>query len=89
MRAQERVRLQRKLDTRKEELAEVSAAISAILKGKAQSYGIGTRNKSAYGMALNDLYKRKDKLESDIDRLEDLLGNSGYRRTVGVVPQDW
>lgn len=89
MRSQERIRLQRKLDSRKEELTEVNAAISAILQGKAQSYGIGTRNKSAYSMALNDLYKRKDKLEADIDRLENLLGNTGYRRTVGVVPQDW
>jgi hypothetical protein len=68
-----------KLKKAKEELAQIDAAITAILCG-AQSYTIGSR--SLTRADLNTLYKRKDMLE---DLITALSGGSGrFRRVITV-----
>lgn len=82
-----------KLKLRLSELQEDRAAIRKarldILSGKAQSYGIGTRNKSAYGMTLSELNAWLKSIEKEIEEIEAELDCRGARAAQAVVPTDW
>jgi len=53
-----------------------------------QSYTIGPRSLTRYSIALADIHKMIDKLESEITELEYLKYGGKQRRAVGVVPRD-
>lgn len=82
-----------KLELRLSELQEDRAAVRKarldILSGKAQSYSIGTRNKSAYGMTIFELNAWLKNIEKEIEEVEAELDCRGARAAQAVVPTDW
>lgn len=83
----------KKYELRLEELladrADVKAAIKKILQGDAQSYGVGTRNKSAYAMNLTELRNMLKVIEDEIAEIESILDGGGPRFVAGFVPCDY
>lgn len=53
-----------------------------------KSYGIGSRNVTRYDTALADITKQIDKLEQEIEDLENLICRGSKRKSFGVVPRD-
>lgn len=55
-------------------------ALREIVSGKRkQSYGVGTRNASAYSMSLNDLIDWEKALKTEIEELEAALDGKRLR----------
>lgn len=69
-------------------LEATRAAIYNILSGKAQSYGIGSRSKTAYGMTMTELQSREKWLLKRISELEALIAGRGCRRVQSFIPTD-
>lgn len=62
-------------------------AISNILKGKAQSYGVGTRNLSRYNVSLGELRAYLTQIEKEIAELEAALAAGSRRYGYEFVPR--
>lgn len=80
--------LERKLEELLQDREDVRAAIRDILRGKAQSYGVGTRNRSSYNMTLSELRAYLRDIEGQIAVVRSQLGGGGARRLVFMVPVD-
>lgn len=67
----------------------VRQAIQNILTGKAQSYGVGTRNISRYGMTLSELRAYLADIEKQIAEHEVALAtkNGGRRYGYEFIPR--
>lgn len=76
-----------KLAELKAELTDVRAAIKAILSGKKQSYGIGTRNATAYNMNIGELRTYRKELEQEIADLEADIAGRVRRGAIKFVPR--
>ncbi|WPX39432.1 hypothetical protein QET93_007765 [Akkermansia sp. N21116] len=88
--ASERIqKLKERLEELQTDKSDVKQAIKTILSGKAQSYGVGTRNKSAYNMSLGELRAYLREIESEINGIERELGGYGRRTLMGFVPKDF
>ena len=62
-------------------------AISNILHGKAQSYGVGTRNLSRYNVSLAELRAYLAEIEKEIAELEAMLATGSRRYGYEFVPR--
>lgn len=71
-----------------EDKSAVKQAIRNVLSGKAQSYGIGTRNKAAYNMSLGELRVYLREIETEIREIERELSGGGRRCIAFFVPKD-
>lgn len=80
--------LERKLEELLKDREEIRSSIRDILRGKAQSYGVGTRNKSSYNMTLSELRSFLKDVEGQIAVVKSQLGGGGARRLVFMVPVD-
>lgn len=85
MASKETIRL--RLETKKKALEAANEAYIALLSGQVQSYAIGSRNLTR--LNLPDLEETIDKLEKEIDALEEVLRGGKRRKAVGVIPRDW
>ena len=85
MASKETIRL--RLETKKKALEAANEAYIALLSGQVQSYAIGSRNLTR--LNLPDLEETIDKLEKEIDALEEVLRGGNRRKAVGVIPRDW
>lgn len=72
-------KLKKRLAELEADRADVKLAIKNILTGKAQSYGVGSRNKSAYGMTLTELRGYLNEIEEEISSIENRLDGGGSR----------
>lgn len=79
--------LREQLEFRKAVLNEARSAYIDILKGRAQSYAIGSRNITKHN--LNDLLGIIEKMEKEVNELEAVLNGGKRRKAVGIVPRDW
>lgn len=59
-----------RIEELKSDLARTRQAIRDILSGKKQSYGIGSRNASAYPMSLDQLTALEKRLKAELSELE-------------------
>lgn len=84
-----RAEIQKELDALRERLAAYQARELEILNGGVQSYGIGSRNVSRYGLDIGAIRDAIKDLEQQIAELESLLCGGNVRRAVGVVIRDW
>lgn len=83
-----REKLEARLIELQEDRKSVRSAIRNILEGKAQSYGVGTRNKSAYNMSLSELRFYLKEIEDKISEVENQLNGGGPRLMLSFVPID-
>lgn len=83
-----REKLEARLSELQEDRKSVRSAIRNILEGKAQSYGVGTRNKSAYNMSLSELRTFLKEVEGKISEVEKQLNGGGSRTLLSFVPVD-
>ena len=60
-----------------------------MLRGGAQTYGIGSRNITRYNMDLTAIRNAIKDLQKEIAQLEGELGGGSARKAVSVVPRDW
>lgn len=71
--------LKKRLDELEADKADVRLAIKNILTGKAQSYGIGSRNKAAYNMTLSELREYLKEIKREISSLKNQIAGGGSR----------
>ena len=83
-----REKLESRLIELQEDRTSVKTAIKNILDGKAQSYGVGTRNKSAYNMSLSELRFYLKEIDDKISEVENQLNGGGPRAMFSFVPVD-
>jgi hypothetical protein len=57
------------------------------MRGRAQSYAIGTRNITKHN--ISDLWDIITDLEKEVDGLKVALNGGKKRKAVGVVLRDW
>lgn len=74
-----KLKLEERLAELEADRADVRQAIKNILMGKAQSYGIGSRNKAAYDMTLSELRVYEKEIKREISSLENRLNGGGSR----------
>lgn len=60
-----------------------------LLTGGAQSYNVGSRSLTRYGMTASELRSAIKGLNDEIEELETALEGRKPRKAVGVVPRDW
>lgn len=77
--ATSKIELEERLAELKADKADVRLAIKNILSGKAQSYGIGSRNKAAYNMSLSELREYLKEIKREISSLENRIAGGGSR----------
>lgn len=82
-----REELQARLEFRQAALDEARAAYLDIMRGRAQSYAIGTRNITKHN--ISDLWDIITDLEKEVDGLKAALNGGKKRKAVGVVLRDW
>lgn len=76
-----RTEIQERITSAKADLELTRQAMRDIMSGKKQSYGIGTRNASAYSMSIPQLEQREKTLLREIADLEkQMLGQSRRAR---------
>lgn len=79
--------LQRRIERKKKALEAAEEAYLALLEGRVKSYTIGSRSMTKFD--LQELESTIDKLEKEIDELEETLRGGKRRKAVGVIPRDW
>lgn len=82
-----REELTARLEFRRAALDEARAAYLEIMKGRAQSYAIGSRNITKHN--ISELWDIITDLEKEVDGLIALLCGRSPRKAVGVVLRDW
>ena len=82
-----RAELEARLKFRRAALDEARAAYLEIMKGRAQSYAIGSRNITKHN--ISELWDIITDLEKEVDGLEAVLNGGKCRKSVGVVLRDW
>lgn len=82
-----REELRSRLEFRREALTEARAAYLDILRGRAASYAIGTRNITKHN--LDELWDIIRDMEKEVDSLEVSLNGGARRKSVGAVIRDW
>lgn len=82
-----REELATRLEFRRAALDEARAAYLEIMKGRAQSYAIGSRNITKHN--ISELWDIITDLEKEVDGLEAVLNGGSRRKAVGVVMRDW
>jgi hypothetical protein len=63
-----------------------SQALRDIAAGKKQSYGVGTRNATAYSMTIGELRAWRKQLDQEISELERELTGRGRRHYINFRP---
>lgn len=81
--------IESELETKRIRLKLYLKREAEMLDGGVQSYGIGSRNLARYNTDLGTVRAAIQKLETEIEALEDSLNGQKPRRAVGVVPRDW
>lgn len=84
-----RKEMEDRLATLRERLKAYQDRELEMLRGGVQSYGIGSRNVTRYGIDLGTLRDTIKALEQEIAELEAALCGRGVRKAVGVIPRDW
>ena len=79
--------LKERLEFRRAALDEARAAYLDIMKGRAQSYAIGSRNITKHN--ISELWDIIVDLEKEVDSMENVLAGGSRRKAVGVIPRDW
>ena len=79
--------LESRLEFRRAALEEAMAAYLDIMKGRAQSYAIGSRNITKHN--IRELMDIITDLENEVDALEAMLAGGKRRKAVGAIPRDW
>lgn len=74
------------LNQKKERLSLYLKMEADMLTGSAQSYSLGSRSKSKFGMSLTELRTAINELEEEIGKLEDLISGKKSRRCVQIIP---
>lgn len=82
-----RKELEARLEFRRAALDEARAAYLEIMKGRAQSYAIGSRNITKHN--ISELWDIIVDLEKEVDGLESVLAGGSRRKSVGTVIRDW
>lgn len=82
-----RKELEARLDFRRAALDEARSAYLEIMKGRAQSYAIGSRNITKHN--ISELWDIITDLEKEVDGLESVLAGGSRRKAVGAIPRDW
>lgn len=82
-----RKELEARLEFRRAALDEARSAYLAIMKGRAQSYAIGSRNVTKHN--ISELWDIITDLEKEVDSLQSILAGGSRRKSVGVIPRDW
>lgn len=82
-----RKELEARLEFRRAALDEARSAYLEIMKGRAQSYAIGSRNITKHN--ISELWDIITDLEKEVDGLESVLAGGSRRKAVGVIPRDW
>ena len=82
-----RTDLEARLKFRRDALEEARTAYLEIMRGRAQSYTIGSRNITKHN--LNDLWKIIQDMENEVDAMAAMLNGGKRRKAVGVIPRDW
>ena len=78
--------LKARLEFRKAALNEARSAYLDIVKGRAKSYAVGSRNISKHN--ISELLDMINDLEKEVDRIETALAGGSPRRAVAVIPRD-
>ncbi len=86
MNANKKAQYTKQLELKRERLRNYLLKEELLLKGEAQSYGIGSRSKSKFNVSLAELQKIITQLETEIKELETLLNGNGSRKAVSIVP---
>ena len=79
--------IQRRIERKKKTLEAAEEAYLALLEGRVKSYTIGSRSMTKFD--LPELESTIDKLEKEIDELEEAMRSGKRRKAVGVIPRDW
>lgn len=75
-----------RLHALREDLEIVRQAMRDIMRGKKQSYGIGTRNASAYSMSLPQLTAREKAILREIADIECEIAGRPRRARIAFRP---
>lgn len=84
-----RKRIEKRLETSRERLDLYYRMEAQMLADPVQSYTIGSRSLSKYGMSLADLRNAISELEEEIAELEAELSGFGRRAGRAIVIKDW
>lgn len=85
-----RERLEKKKEKITERLTNLYEKEEEMLSsGAVQSYSIGSRSISKYGLSLKDLQSEIQRLEQELEILETTLLGGSPRKVVAAVPRDW
>lgn len=76
----------KRLEELRQDRQLVTQAMRDIASGKKQSYGIGTRNASAYNMTIGELRNWKKQIDHEISELQRELAGKSRRHYVNFVP---
>lgn len=80
-------RITRRLEFREAALEKLYAAYDALANTGVKSYMIDDRQLTRFD--LPEIKEEIEKLEAEIDGLENQLQGCASRRAVGVIPRDW
>lgn len=84
------LRLIKQKERKEQRLLNLYELEEDMLSGKAvQSYSLGSRSVSRYGMTLTEVQNQIEKLEEEIALLETEMAGGSKRKTVAAVPRDW
>lgn len=76
----------KKLDELRKDRELASQAMRDIAAGKKQSYGVGTRNATAYSMTIGELRAWRKQIDQEIAELEGELAGRGRRHYINFRP---
>ncbi len=79
--------IERRLQFRRSTLERLYEAYDKLLKGGVKSYTIDDRELTRFD--LPDLKEEIEKMEKEVDELENLLSGQRPRKAVAVVLRDW
>ena len=82
-----RKELEARLEFRRAALDEARAAYLDIMKGRAQSYAIGSRNITKHN--ISELWDIIVDIEKEVDSMENILAGGSRRKSVGAIIRDW
>ncbi len=73
------------LNKKKERLELYYQMEEKILTGSPQAYSLGSRSKTNYNMTPDQLRAAIEKLETEIEELEDLVSGTKSRKVISII----